>query len=38
VPPSALPTPINPAVDSYGDGSSTTQYERSGEGRYPGGQ
>ena len=38
VPPSALPTPINPAVDTYGDGGSATQYERSGEGHYPGAQ
>jgi diadenylate cyclase len=38
VPPSALPTPINPAIDSYGDGGSTTQYERSGESHYPGAQ
>lgn len=38
VPPSALPTPINQAIESYGDGGSTTQYERSGESHYPGAQ
>jgi len=36
VPPAALPTPINPAVDSYGDAGNATHYERSGDNMYPG--